>query len=126
MEYASGKREFKRGAFIGSISSAQTTNPIPLELRDALELDYLDKRVISPYEKRNQILLDYAGGLKPLEVPAKLSLDEAAGIFEVWKGVQAFGKKGFPYDEAFLAKYTESSGNARDFVRKGILSSMDA
>jgi len=82
----------KRGAVLGSISSAQTTNPIPLELRDTLNLEYLDKRPISPYEKRNQILLDYAAGLKPLEVPAKLSLEEAAGIFEVWKGIKAIGR----------------------------------
>jgi hypothetical protein len=37
-------------------------------------------------------LLDYAAGLKPLEVPAKLSMEEAAGIFEMWKGVRAFGR----------------------------------
>jgi len=63
-----------------------------LELRDTLNLEYLDKRPISSYEKRNQVLLDYAAGLKPLEVPAKLSMEEAAGIFEVWKGVKAFGR----------------------------------
>jgi hypothetical protein len=110
MEYASGRRAFvcfpssyflvfltllvpqKRGAILGSVSSAQTTNPIPLELRDTLNLEYLDKRPISLYEKRNQILLDYASGLKSLEVPAKLSLEEAAGIFELWKGVKVFGR----------------------------------
>jgi small subunit ribosomal protein S29 len=91
----------KRGAILGSISSTQTTNPIPLELRDTLNLEYLDKRPISPYEKRNQILLDYASGLKSLEVPAKLSLEEAAGIFEVWKGVKAFGRSK-PFISAIL------------------------
>ena len=73
-------------------SRQQTTNLIPLELRDTLNLEYLDKRPISPYEKRNQILLNYASGLKSLEVPGKFSLEEAAGIFEVWKGVKNFGR----------------------------------
>ena len=95
----------KRGAILGSISTAQTTNPIPLELRDTLDLEYLDKRLISPYQKRNQILLDYASGLKSLEVPAKLSLEEAAGIFEVWKGVKAFGRSK-PFIFAFLLVLT--------------------
>ena len=30
------------------------------------------------------------------------------------------------YDEMFLAKYAESSGNARDFVWKGLLASLES
>lgn len=30
------------------------------------------------------------------------------------------------YDEVFLAKYTESSGNARDFVWKGLLATLES
>ncbi|KAF8961983.1 mitochondrial ribosomal death-associated protein 3-domain-containing protein [Flammula alnicola] len=126
MEYASGKRSFQKGAILGSISASRTTHPLPLELRDALALNSPDLRPVSPYEKRNKTMLEYAEGLRSLEVPEKLTLAEAVGVFEVWKQQQVFGNEKFFYDEAFLGKYTESGGNARDFVWKGLLASLDA
>lgn len=57
--------------------------PIPLELRETLDLPHPVPN--SPYFKRSRITQDYAKGLQKLEVPAQLSVNEAAGMFEVWK-----------------------------------------
>ena len=80
-----------RGAFMGAISTSQSTNPLPIELRDALHLDELDTRVVTDYDKRNRTMIQYTRGLKKLEVPEKLTLEEAVGIFEIWKGMKVFG-----------------------------------
>lgn len=125
---------------LGAISASRTSHPTPLELRDALDLHTKDYPIASPYEKRNKTLLQYAEGLKAMEVPEKLTLAEAIGVFEIWKGQQVFGRSPpskentaatekiskFFYDEAFMGKYTESGGNARDFVWKGLLATLDA
>jgi len=63
-----------------------------LELRDILNLHDENYRIASPYEKRNRVLLEYAQGLKNVEVPEKLTLAEAAGVFEIWKEQQVFGR----------------------------------
>ena len=80
-----------RGAVFGAICSTQSTNPIPTELRDALDLGDFDTRFITEYNKRNQAMLDYTNGLKKFEVPEKLTLEEAVGLFEIWKGMKVFG-----------------------------------
>ncbi|PPQ75486.1 hypothetical protein CVT26_015908 [Gymnopilus dilepis] len=125
MEYASGKRSFSRGAVIGALSLSQTSFTLPLELRDALDLEDLDAYPISPFAKRNKEMFAYTEGLQKMAVPEKLTLAEAAGVFEVWKGTKVVGRENYFFDEAFLGKYTESGGNARDFVWKGILGSLD-
>ncbi|KAF8194975.1 mitochondrial ribosomal death-associated protein 3-domain-containing protein [Pholiota molesta] len=140
LEFASGKRSFQKGAVLGAISASRTSHPTPVELRDALDLHNEDYPISSPYDKRNKTLLQYAEGLRAMEVPEKLTLAEAIGVFEIWKGKQVFGR-GLPskndagtmekpskffYDEAFMGKYTESGGNARDFVWKGLLATLDA
>jgi small subunit ribosomal protein S29 len=67
-------------------------------------------------------------------------VEEAAAIFELWMKDRAMHScelvsffmlldanvLGFTAanDELFLAKYTEASGNARDFTMKGILSTL--
>jgi hypothetical protein len=171
MEYASGKRSFVRlsyllsfsfvsginlcvfsfffgqaqGAFMGAVNSSDPMFTVPLELRDALNLDY--DHPMSPYDKRSPLLLEYAKGLKALLVPEKLTLEEASSLMSIWKSRHVLaGGKSFSsfsilrydnteqpaslslslsanYDEQLLAKYTESGGNPRDFVWKGILSS---
>lgn len=83
--------EKARGAFLGAICATQSTNPLPLELRDALELDELDTRTITDYDKRNQTMVGYTNGLKKFPVPEKLTLEEAVGVFEIWKGMKVFG-----------------------------------
>ncbi len=58
-------------------------------------LDELDTRVVTEYDKRNRTMMEYTRGLKKLEVPEKLTLEEAVGIFEIWKGMKVFGSGGY-------------------------------
>ena len=71
------------GAFMGAINSSDPMFPLPLELRDSLKLDY--DHPMSPYDKRNPLLLEYAQGLKALPVPEKLTLEEASSLMSIWK-----------------------------------------
>ena len=36
-------------------------------------------------------MVEYTKGLKKFEVPDKLTLEEAVGVFEIWKGLKVFG-----------------------------------
>ena len=75
-----------RGAVLGAISTTHKFL-IPLELREALDLPHPVPN--SPYFKRSAELKAYAQGLQKLEVPQRLSVSEAAGMFEVWMKGQA-------------------------------------
>jgi hypothetical protein len=77
---------------MGAISRSQSSWPVSTELRDAIDFNPMDMRPVSPYDKRNKTMLSYATGLKNLEVPEQLTLDEAAGVFEIWKGQGVFGR----------------------------------
>ncbi|EIN09639.1 hypothetical protein PUNSTDRAFT_51852 [Punctularia strigosozonata HHB-11173 SS5] len=121
LEYASGRRSFARGAVMGAISTEHTLFQLPVELREALGLPH-DKPT-GPYVKRSPEIVEYTRGLKALPVPDRLSVEEAASIFEVWKDdawVNAAAR-----DEYFMAKYSEASGNARDLVRVGLRTSIE-
>ncbi|KAF8625521.1 hypothetical protein AX17_006833 [Amanita inopinata Kibby_2008] len=117
MEYASGRRSFAKGAVIGAITYSDPAYPLPLELREALQMPYDHPQ--SPLDKRSKLLVEYTKGLTGFPVPEQLSLDEASSLFEVWKNEQVLVPS--TLDELFLSKYTESSGNPREFV-KGLLS----
>ncbi|KAF7430623.1 37S ribosomal protein S23 mitochondrial [Pleurotus ostreatus] len=121
MEYASGKRTLARGTVVGAITDSDPSWRPPLELRTALGIPH--GQPVSPYAKRSETVRQYTKGLKPFAVPSQLSLDEAASIFEHWKSGGAFDSP--VSDELFLAKYSESSGNPREFVWKGLLSNFD-
>ncbi|GLB43195.1 putative mitochondrial ribosomal death-associated protein 3 [Lyophyllum shimeji] len=122
MEYASGKKAFAKGAFVGAITASDTIYKLPLELKDALGLPH--EHLPSPYDERSRPLTEYTTGLKPIHVPEQLSVNEAASLFEIWKEDKALTAS--MYDEVFLSKYTESSGNARDFVWKGLLATLES
>ncbi|KAF8672523.1 hypothetical protein AX14_005554 [Amanita brunnescens Koide BX004] len=119
MEYASGQRSFARGAVLGAITYSDPSYPLPLELRETLQMPYEHPQ--SPYDKRSKPLQEYTTGLSPIPVPEQLSLNEAASLFEVWKAEHVITP--LAHDETFLSKYTESSGNPREFVR-GLLSTL--
>ncbi|RDB15895.1 37S ribosomal protein S23, mitochondrial [Hypsizygus marmoreus] len=121
MEFASGKRSFAKGAFLGALTTSDTNYKTPLELRDALGLP--EEHAASPYHKRSQALAEYTHGLQALNVPDQMSVAEAASLFEVWMKDRALVPSS--YDELFLSKYTESSGNPRDFVWKGLLATLE-
>ncbi|TFK51912.1 hypothetical protein OE88DRAFT_1658612 [Heliocybe sulcata] len=122
LELASGKKSFARGAILGALSDTVTQYKTPLELRRALGLP--DVAPVGPFVKTNKTVEEYAAGLKALPVPGKLSLDEAARLFEVWVEDKAVPHShDVPNDELFVSQYTVSEGNARGFV-KGLLSTL--
>ncbi|KIJ65306.1 hypothetical protein HYDPIDRAFT_88800 [Hydnomerulius pinastri MD-312] len=120
LEYASGQRKFARGAVLGALSTTNVSFKLPLELAEALDLPPTSHA--GPYAKRSPILQDYAQGLERVNVPDALSVPEAMEVFDVWTKDRALPS--VPNDELFLAKYSESNGNAREFVWKGLLSSL--
>ncbi|KAH9849892.1 mitochondrial ribosomal death-associated protein 3-domain-containing protein [Lenzites betulinus] len=117
LEFASGKKAFARGAVLGALSTQNTTYRTPLELVESLGLE--PSISANPYVHREAELVEYAKGLKNFPVPEQLTVDEAASLFDLWQQKKALH---LPHaDEIFLAKYTESGGNAREFVQKGLL-----
>ncbi|PPR04706.1 hypothetical protein CVT24_011828 [Panaeolus cyanescens] len=134
LEYASGIRSFQRGAFLSAVSTSAVQYPMPVELVDAIRTslpaespDVVRQKTIAEvtaaYAPRDKALVRYAEGLKALSMPEKFTLEEAASAYEVWKGQGTV--RGNHYDEVFLAKYTESAGNPKDFIWKGLLASTD-
>ncbi|EIM86567.1 uncharacterized protein STEHIDRAFT_147130 [Stereum hirsutum FP-91666 SS1] len=120
LEYASGRRTFARGAFVGAISSTSNTYALTPEVRYAL--GFQQDLQPSPYIKVPEEVKIYTKGIKALDVPEKLSVSEAAALFEVWMKNKTLHTN--PTDELFMTKYTESSGNARDFVWRGLLATL--
>ena len=84
-----------RGAFLGAISTSHTSFPISLELREALDLPHPVPS--SPYLKRSAVLQTYTKGLRKLEVPERLSVSEAAGMFELWMNARGLHSGEHPY-----------------------------
>ncbi|KAH8103887.1 mitochondrial ribosomal death-associated protein 3-domain-containing protein [Cristinia sonorae] len=117
MEYSSHHKGFARGAVIGAVSGSNTNWPVTLELQEALGLS--TPRPVNEYAKRSDNLQYYAEGLKNFPVPEKLTLDEAASIYDMWHKDNALHTHA--NDELFLSKYTEACGNARKFVWEGLL-----
>jgi small subunit ribosomal protein S29 len=72
-----------RGAVLGAVSSTNPQFMVPLELREALAVEN-GQPAIGGRVPRSKTLQDYARGLRNIAVPAQLSVDEAATLFEVW------------------------------------------
>ncbi|KAH9992708.1 mitochondrial ribosomal death-associated protein 3-domain-containing protein [Russula compacta] len=120
LEYASGRKVFARGAVVGALSLSNKTYGLSQELRHALGLQpWLQP---SPYLKVAPEIKTFTRGIQIVKVPERLNVNEAASLFEVWNKNKSFHTPG--NDELFLAKYTESGGNPRDFVWKGLLSTL--
>jgi small subunit ribosomal protein S29 len=83
LEFASGQRTLANGVFMGALTESDTAYAVPLELKDALNLE--SRHPVSPYDKRDQVKLGYTEGLKGLKVPERMSTNEMAGLFSVWK-----------------------------------------
>lgn len=128
LSYTSGRRSFTKGAIIGSLDSSDPQFPITPELRSSLEIgmygesDMGKPTALWPYAKHSRFLSEYAEGLRNIRVPSGLSVHEAGGVYEIWMKHKALGSKA--HDELFMAKYVESAGNARDFVWKGLLGTL--
>ena len=82
LEYANAKRVFKRGAFIAALSTNNTRFRLPIELLEALQI--LPEQPLNSWMKRYTPYADYATGLQPFAIPSRLTLAEAAALFELW------------------------------------------
>ncbi|KAG6814973.1 hypothetical protein H0H93_011453 [Arthromyces matolae] len=80
LEYASGKRSFAKGVFVGAVTASDTQFPTPLELSAASSV--LDNRFVTPYDKQSKVLQKYLKGIMEMRVPDQLSLQEAASLYE--------------------------------------------
>ncbi|KAJ7576845.1 mitochondrial ribosomal death-associated protein 3-domain-containing protein [Mycena floridula] len=121
LEFASGQRLFRNGAVLGAVCSSDPNFPMPPELETALDIE--GKTTRSPYDKFVPELAGYSSGLQTMKVPDTFNVAEATAIFEAW--MKNGASSAAATDDFFLAKYTESSGNPREFVWKGILSSLE-
>ncbi|KZT64493.1 hypothetical protein DAEQUDRAFT_678488 [Daedalea quercina L-15889] len=136
LEYASGRKAFPRGAVIGAEGTQDTMFKMPLELSEALGL--LPNRPAGPYAKRSPEIVEFARGIQNFPVPPRISVGEAASVFEVWMQDNALHtgevrvenerrySTSVPNDELFMSKYTEADGNARAFVWNGLLATQSS
>ncbi|KIY43496.1 hypothetical protein FISHEDRAFT_53045, partial [Fistulina hepatica ATCC 64428] len=122
LEFASGRRKFARGAFVGAVCDSDTHFPVPRELQAALNLTV--SVPLSPYDKMSSAILSYTKGLKSVPLPSKMSIKEAASLYEVWSTVR--GGTQIADDEYFLSKYSEASGNPGLFIWGGLLNSLQS
>ncbi|KAJ1306829.1 hypothetical protein OPQ81_007814 [Rhizoctonia solani] len=120
LEYAIGKRVLNSGAVVGAISTTDPRFLAPLPLKEALGI--VQPGTMSPYERRNKDIVFYASGIKGLPVPSKMQLGEAASMFDVWVKNNVLHTP--VKDSLFLSKYTEASGNPRELVKTGLLTTL--
>jgi len=120
LEYASGLKSFARGAVVGALSTTNSSYPVPIELKDAL--GQASEQSSNVWAKRNPDLVTYASGLTSVPVPAQFTVHEAAAMIEVWEHSETLHTK-FT-ESAFMAKLAESSGNPREFLHRGYLSTL--
>ncbi|KAJ7230213.1 mitochondrial ribosomal death-associated protein 3-domain-containing protein [Mycena pura] len=120
LEYASGRRTLARGLVLGALTRSDPQFPVSDQLAASLRIPEEFEptpRSAAPKTVR---------ALRAIRVPDALSVREAAALFELWldAGVLRTGAKEAGADELFLAKYAESSGNARVFVWGGLLATL--
>ncbi|KAJ6567681.1 mitochondrial ribosomal death-associated protein 3-domain-containing protein [Mycena vulgaris] len=118
LEYASGRKKLSRGMVLGALSRSDTQFPISAQLADALRLP----ADFAPSPRSPAKAQEAEGGvlaLRAVRVQDALSVREASALFEMWLDAGVLRT-----DELFLAKYAESSGNARAFVWGGLLGTL--
>ncbi|KAI0085775.1 mitochondrial ribosomal death-associated protein 3-domain-containing protein [Irpex rosettiformis] len=119
LEFASGRQKFQSGAVLGALTTANSEFRVPLELQEALGLT--PDVPSGPYIRRKPELVEYAKGLQNIALPSQMSIAEAAALYELWGKEKVLNDA--PTDQTFLRLYTESAGNPRDFVWKGVMGS---
>jgi small subunit ribosomal protein S29 len=67
---------------VGAISSTNTTYSLSPELRVALGIQ--PELENSPFARVPAEITEFTQGIKPVEVPSKLSVSEASAMFEIW------------------------------------------
>ncbi|KAI0825732.1 mitochondrial ribosomal death-associated protein 3-domain-containing protein [Irpex lacteus] len=119
LDFASGRQQFQSGAVLGALTTANSEFKAPLELQEALGLS--PDVPSGPYVRRNTDLVEYAKGLQNIALPSQMSVAEAAALYELWGQEKMLNDA--PTDQTFLRLYTESAGNPRDFIWKGVMGS---
>ncbi|KAL9713893.1 hypothetical protein Ac2012v2_003504, partial [Leucoagaricus gongylophorus] len=96
-------RSFSYGAVLGAVTSSDPAFPISLELKDMLDItDQANRPVVEEeYVKRSEALKEYLEGVVSVEVPNQLSVQEAAGLFEIWMKQRALASS--LHDEMFMS-----------------------
>jgi small subunit ribosomal protein S29 len=82
LEFASGQRQFARGAVLGAVSTTNVEFRLPLELAEALGIPPVSDG--GPYVKRSSTLQTYTKGLERVVVPDALTVQEAMEVFDLW------------------------------------------
>ncbi|KAJ7083705.1 mitochondrial ribosomal death-associated protein 3-domain-containing protein [Mycena belliarum] len=137
LEFASGRKQLSRGMVLGALSRSDTQFPISAQLADALRLpaDFAPTPRSVRWRRSAQLAMYLEAeerALRAVRVPDSLSVREAAALFEMWldtgnplvADTSATTDSGA--DELFLAKYAESSGNARAFVWGGLIGTLQS
>ncbi|KAI0698355.1 mitochondrial ribosomal death-associated protein 3-domain-containing protein [Cytidiella melzeri] len=119
VELASGKKSFHCGAVLGALTTSNSEFKAPLELQEALGLT--PDVPAGPYVRRKPELVEYAKGLQNIALPSQMNVNEAAALYELWGKDKVLNEA--PTDQTFLRLYTESAGNPRDLVWKGVMGS---
>jgi len=84
-----------KGTIITALSHSTPSLPIPAEMYEALSIP--SPTPLTPYTKYEPIHLENArSGLQKIEVPWRMSSEEAAGIWRIW------AKKGWARGESIL------------------------
>ncbi|GAA5917401.1 hypothetical protein JCM6882_000846 [Rhodosporidiobolus microsporus] len=133
LEFVSGQRSFAQGSvlfspcslskdsspamtdFLASSSASATSSPASsssLATATAALASPYDHKSASSYETYKAVL---DSGVKKLEVPERLSRQEAVGIVRLLKGWR--GTREAIDDKMFLQRLVASDGNAREFAR---------
>lgn len=127
LELLGGKKVLTNGTVLGALSYTNPQFTVPSILTDALDLAPTagyTPLLPYPYDETPKELYGYIDGIQAFNVPESLELEEASRLFEVWMK-RKVGSTRELEDSYFLAKYHEASGNPRNFVWKGMLSSLE-
>ena len=85
---------------------------MPVELREALGLPEI--RPAGPYTKRSPDIVEFARGIKSFPVPSRISVGEAASLFELWMQDKALHSGEIVVDNEFRCGECSSSSRRND------------
>lgn len=109
LDIAAGHKTFQRGAALFAASSSAALQSVSLDIG-------LRLRQPAAYEKRSELYegLLLQGSMKPLDVSAKMDLEEAAGLAQMLHDARRMRTE--LTDAAFLDKYVASNGQIKKLV----------
>lgn len=99
LEALGGKRQFANGIVLSAFSFSNPHFPVPPVLINSLTLPSGPGAVpplSCPHDKTAKELYEYVDGLKALQVPDSMNLEEASQLFEIWMGRKVGDDTGKP------------------------------